>query len=159
MKPDWAFSPRISVDYKIPRYEINLKGGAGIFVGHIVNAGILMSSIAIAAASTSAPQEFIPDPYNQPDSNLRDLSLIAKDFKYPSVFRSSFVIEKKLWKNWMFSIEGIFTKNIQDVAFRNVNILPPTRKSEKPDSRNIYSTRYITISRSKFLWNCLFTHE
>jgi hypothetical protein len=40
----------------------------------------------------------------------------------------------------MVSIEGIFTKNIQDVAFQNVNILPPTRRSEKPDSRSIYST-------------------
>jgi hypothetical protein len=27
-----------------------------------------------------------------------------------------------------------------DAAFRNVNILPPVRKSEPPDSRNIYST-------------------
>ena len=141
MKPDWAFSPRINVDYKIPKYEINVKVGAGIFVGHIVNAWHFdVFNSNSGSINILRPPQFIPDPYNQPDSNLRDLNLIAKDFKYPSVFRSSIVIEKKLWKNWMVSLEGIFTKNIQDVAFQNVNILPPTRRSEKPDSRNIYST-------------------
>jgi hypothetical protein len=140
MKPDWAFSPRIGVDYKIPRYEINLKGGAGIFVGHIVNRWHFDVFNSNSGSIDIRPRQFIPDPYNQPDSNLRDLNLIARDFKYPSVFRSSLVIEKKLWKNWMFSVEGIFTKNIQDAAFRNVNILPPTRTSEKPDSRNVYDT-------------------
>ncbi len=140
MKPDWAFSPRIGVDYKIPKYEINLKGGAGIFVGHIVNIWHFDVFNSNSGSIDIRPQQFIPDPYNQPDSNLRDLNLIARNFKYPSVFRSSIVIEKKLWKNWLVSIEGIFTKNIQDVAFQNVNILPPTRRSEKPDSRNIYST-------------------
>jgi hypothetical protein len=139
MKPDWAFSPRIGLDYKIPKYEINLKGGAGIFVGHIVNVWHFDVFNSNSGSIDIRPQQFIPDPYNQPDSNLRDLNLIAKNFKYPSVFRSSLVVEKKLWKNWMVSIEGIFTKNIQDVAFQNVNILPPTRRSEKPDSRNIYS--------------------
>jgi hypothetical protein len=140
MKPDWAFSPRIGVDYKIPKYEINLKGGAGIFVGHIVNIWHFDVFNSNSGSIDIRPQQFIPDPYNQPDSNLRDLNLIAKDFKYPSVFRSSIVVEKKIGKNWMVSIEGIFTKNIQDVAFQNVNILPPTRRSEKPDSRSIYST-------------------
>ena len=142
MKPHWDLSPRISVDYKIPGAEIILKAGAGIFVGHIVNIWHYEVFNSNIGSIDIKPQEFIPDPYNQPqpDSSLRDLSLIARNFKYPSVFRSSFVLSKKIWKNWTFSIEGIFTKNIVDAAFRNVNILPPTRKSEPPDSRNIYST-------------------
>lgn len=141
MKPDWAFSPRISVDYKLRRYDINFKGGAGIFVGHVINIWHFdVFNSNIGSIDNRGPQQFIPDPYNQPDSNLRDLNLIARNFKYPAVFRSSLVASKKLWKNWIFSIEGIFTKNIQDVAFRNVNILPPSRRSELPDSRNIYST-------------------
>jgi hypothetical protein len=141
MKPDWALSPRISVDYKLRRYDINFKGGAGIFVGHVINIWHFdVFNSNIGSIDIRGPQQFIPDPYNQPDSNLRDLNLIARNFKYPAVFRSSLVASKKLWKNWTFSIEGIFTKNIRDVAFRNVNILPPVRKTELPDSRNIYST-------------------
>src|SRR4030095_914000 len=142
MKPHLAVSPRISVDYKIPGPEIILKAGAGIFVRHIVN--IWHNEVFncnTGSINIIKPQEFIPDPYNQPqpDSSVKDLSLIARNFKYPSVFMSSFVLSKRIWKNWTFSIEGIFTKNMVDAAFRNVNILPPTRRSEPPDSRNIYS--------------------
>jgi hypothetical protein len=140
MKPDWALSPRISVDYKLRRYDINFNGGAGIFVGHIINIWHFDVFNSNIGSIDIKPQQFIPDPYDQPDSNLRDLNLIARNFKYPAVFRSSLVASKKLWKKWTFSIEGIFTKNIQDASFRNVNILPPTRRSELPDSRNIYST-------------------
>ena len=140
MKPHWALSPRISVDYKIRRYDINLKGGAGIFVGHIVNIWHYDIFNSKSGSIDISPQQFISDPYNQPDSNLRDLNLIARNFKYPSVFRSSFVASKKLWKTWTFSVEGIITKNIHEVAFRNINILPPARKSELPDARNVYST-------------------
>ncbi len=64
---------------------------------------------------------------------------MARHFKYPSVFRSSVLAEKKAWKSWTFSIEGIFTKNMNEVVFRNVNIVPPERKSALPDKRNIYS--------------------
>jgi len=65
---------------------------------------------------------------------------VAKHFKYPSVFRTSFAAEKKTSNNWTFSIEGIFTKNIHETVFRNVNIMPPIGQSAIPDSRNIYST-------------------
>jgi len=142
MKPHWALSPRMSVEYKIPRTGILLKAGAGIFVGHIVNIWHHEVFNNNTGSIDIKPQEFIPDPYNQPqpDSSIKDRTLIARNFKYPSVFRSSFVLSKKLWKNWTFSMEGIFTKNIADAAFRNVNVPPPPRKSELPDSRNIYST-------------------
>ena len=140
MKPHWAVSPRIGIEHTRPKAKINIKAGAGVFVGHIVNIwhhDVFNNNIG---SLDTKPLQFIADPYNQPDSNLQDLNLIARRFKYPSVFRSSLIVQKKLWKSWAFSIEGIFTKNIQEVSFKNVNILPPTRSSELPDSRNIYST-------------------
>ena len=140
MKPHWAISPRVSVDYKIRGAELNVKGGAGIFVGHIVNIWHYdVFNNNLGSIDIRKPTEFISDPYNQPDSNLRDLNLIGRHFKYPSVFRSSLVVSKELRNNWTLSLEGIFTQNITDVAFRNINILPPTRKTEPPDSRNVYA--------------------
>jgi len=147
-----AFSPRIGVDFKLPQYDIILRGGAGIFLGHIVNVWPFNVFGSGYGNIDINPQQyglsFIPDPYNQPTpqslnidaSNLKGaLNLMAKHFKFPSVFRSSLVAEKKLRNSWTVSIEGIFTKNIHEVAFRSVNILPPVGKSAMPDSRNIYS--------------------
>ena len=81
MKSHWAFSPRVSVDYNVPGLGFNLKGGAGIFVGHIVNIWHYdVFSSNIGSIDIIRPQEFIPDPYNQPDSNLRDLNLDSQAF-------------------------------------------------------------------------------
>jgi hypothetical protein len=152
MNAQQVLSPRIGIDYKIPKYNLTFRGGAGIFVGHIVNFwayNIYNSGIGTLDIS---PQQyglkFNADPYKQPNphslnidaSNLKGaLNLMAENFKYPSVFKTSVAIEKKTNNNWIFSIDAIITKNIVEVAFRNVNILPPVEKSAAPDSRNIYS--------------------
>ena len=65
---------------------------------------------------------------------------MSKHLKYTSVFRTSIAAEKRIKNNWTFSIEGIFTKNIHEAAFQNVNIVPPVFTSDMPDSRNVYST-------------------
>jgi hypothetical protein len=148
MKADWTLSPRFGIEYKLSKIGIILKGGAGIFTGHTINAWIADVFNSNTASIDIAPQQFIPDPYNQPTAeslnidpaNLKGiLNLIAKGYKFPSIFRTSIAAEKKIKNNWTFSIEGIFTKNIHEALFRNVNILPPTRISAMPDSRNIYS--------------------
>ena len=69
-----------------------------------------------------------------------ELDLIAQKFKFPSVLKTSIALEKKIKNFWTLSFEGILTKNINEAAFRNINILPPTKKSDLPDSRNIYSS-------------------
>lgn len=148
MNTHLALSPRFSVDYKILKPNITLKAGAGIFVGHIINAWIFDVFNGNTGSIDITPKQFFPDPYNQPTpaslnidpSDLKgSLIVIAKHFKYPSVFRSSFIAEKKLSNNWLFSIEWMFTKNIHEMSFRNVNILPPVNKSQGPGARNIYS--------------------
>ncbi|MEO6611066.1 MAG: carboxypeptidase regulatory-like domain-containing protein [Chitinophagaceae bacterium] len=152
LRSNWSLSPRVSAEYKLHRSQILVKAGAGIFSGHIVNAWLFNVFNSVDGFIDINPQQsglnFNPDPYQQPDpqslgmdpSNLKGvLSLMAKGFKYPSVFRTSLAIEKKLKSTWAFSIEGIFTKNIQEAAFRNVNILPPAIQTSGPGARNTYS--------------------
>jgi hypothetical protein len=152
MKAQWVFSPRIGVDYELPKHKITVRGGAGVFSGHIVNVWPFNIFNTGTGSIDISPQQyglnFIADPYSQPTpqslnmdaSNLKgDLNLMAKNFKYPAVFRASLGAEKRLKKAWTFSIEGILTKNIHEAAFRSVNILPPVGRSASPGSRNIYS--------------------
>jgi outer membrane receptor protein involved in Fe transport len=37
MEPHGALSPRFGINYKIPKYGLTLRGGAGIFVGRSIN--------------------------------------------------------------------------------------------------------------------------
>jgi hypothetical protein len=152
MKPQWNASPRISAEYLIKSAKVTLKGGAGIFSGHTLNAWTNEVFNSFVGNIDINPElyglGFNPNPYDQPTpqslnvdpSNFRGfLYLQAKHFKYPSVFRSSFAVAKK-WNGWLFSIEAIFTKNVNEVVFRNVNITPPNKISAPPDARNVYST-------------------
>ncbi len=155
MKPHWQLSPRIGFTYKIPKKNIIIKGGGGIFTGHILNvwSSVLQQNNGISIGSINInPQQygliFNPDPYNQPTpqslginpANAKgELDLISKNFKYPTVFRSTLTVIKRLKSNWTFSVEGIVTKNIYETKYTNINILPPTKQSSAPDTRNIYS--------------------
>ncbi|MEJ7823549.1 MAG: carboxypeptidase regulatory-like domain-containing protein, partial [Chitinophagaceae bacterium] len=149
MNAQWILSPRVGFNYNLPKRTIIIKGGAGIFSGHIIN--VWASSIYSKGIGNLDinPQQyglpFIADPYGQPTPQSlnidlsKELYLIAPGLKFPSVLKSSIAIEKKLKNNWAFSIEGIFTKNINEMLFRNINILPPIGKSALPNTRNIYS--------------------
>jgi hypothetical protein len=154
MKPHWQLSPRIGFTYKIPDKNIIIKGGGGIFTGHILNiwSSVLQqfNGVSIGGININPQQyglKFNPDPYNQPTvqslgidpANAKgELDLISKNFKYPTVFRSSLTVIKRLKSNWTFTIEGIVTQNIHATKYTNVNILPPTKQTSAPDARNIY---------------------
>lgn len=91
---------------------------------------------------------FNPDPFNQPDfqalginpeSKKGTANIIARKYKYPSVFRTSLSMDKKFLYDWNLIAEIYFTKNINENLITNVNLLPPTIKLPPPGSRNIYS--------------------
>jgi len=149
IRSHWMVSPRAGFDYKLPEIGLNLKGGAGIFLGHIVNFWLFDVFNSHTGTIDILTQHFYPDPYNQPSpeslsinpSDIKGtLVLIDKAFKYPAVFRSTISAEKELKKGWSLSLEGIITKNIHETYFQNINILPPLGTSAAPGSRNIFST-------------------
>lgn len=155
MRPSLQFAPRVGFTYRHLADKIVIKGGAGMFIGHIINvwSSLLHGNNGVSIGSINlTPQQyglkFNPDPYQQPNPNSLginpahakgELNLIARDFKYPSVFRTSLSFEKKLKSQWKFLIEGVLTKNTREVKYANVNIVPPTVKTSLPDKRNVYS--------------------
>lgn len=69
-----------------------------------------------------------------------DMNIIAKDFHLPAVLRGSFGADKKLGNGWSVNFDVMYTKNIFEVDWKNVNIALPTVKTTGPDSRLVYST-------------------
>ncbi|HNJ58856.1 MAG TPA: TonB-dependent receptor, partial [Chitinophagaceae bacterium] len=171
--PKASLSPRIGFTYKIPEENVVFRGGAGLFAGRIPlvwpggvynNTGLSVGGVSLNSitATTAANLHFIADPYNQPTaqslginiSNAKgQVDLIAKDFRLPKVFRASLAFDKRFDNGWSLTAEVILTKNINEIYYQNLNILPPTLKATGPDNRTVYaagnaSAPYIPINNN-----------
>ena len=68
-----------------------------------------------------------------------DMNLIAKKFHLPAVLRGSLGADKKLGNGWTATFDLMYTKNIYEVDWKNVNIAPPSVVTSGPDSRLVHS--------------------
>lgn len=69
-----------------------------------------------------------------------DMNLISKKFRLPAVLKVSIGGEKKLDKGWTLGLDALYTRNLSEVDWANVNFAKPTVTTTGPDSRLIYST-------------------
>jgi hypothetical protein len=67
------------------------------------------------------------------------MDLVSKDFRLPKIFRASLAIDKKLKDNWSITVEGSFSKNINEIYYRRLDINPPVAQLSGPDNRYIYN--------------------
>ena len=53
-----------------------------------------------------------------------EINLIDPDFKFPQVFRTNVGVDQELGLGFVATLEGIYSKSINDVTYRNLNIEP-----------------------------------
>ena len=132
------------------------------------NTGNLIGEVNVSAANNAAGLQnpnynggvqfngaalpFRPDinnQYTQTDFGLPanlltpqgDLNVIDRNFKLPTVFKTSLGLDKKLGKGWTLTTEASFTKNIYEVDWKNVNFAPNSGlRLTGPDTREINNT-------------------
>ena len=51
-----------------------------------------------------------------------EINLIDPDFKFPQVFRTNVGVDQELGLGFVATLEGIYSKSINDVTYRNLNI-------------------------------------
>ena len=51
-----------------------------------------------------------------------EINLISPDFKFPQVFRTNVGLDQELGAGFVATVEGIYTKAVNDVVYRNLNI-------------------------------------
>ena len=150
-----SFSPRVGFTYKIPEENMVIRGGLGMFTGRIPlvwpggmfqNNGIFIGGYTANSTQLNTIR-FRSNPAAQwtptevgAGITKGPLNLTAAEFSTPKVFRTSLAVDKKFGNGWSGTLEGIFTQNMNEIYYTNINILPPIGVSVGPGSRNIYTT-------------------
>lgn len=153
-----SVSPRLGFNYDVKGDRtLQVRGGTGIFLGRVpmvwpggvyTNSGVLVGGVSRAGVTNTKP--FVSDvaggQYTLASFGGSDvvpsgeLNLITNTFKLPSVWRSSLGIDKRVGNGWIFSVEGIYTKNRNDVAYSNVVLdKNAIKQTAGADIRTIYS--------------------
>ena len=149
------WSPRVGVRWNVPDEKMVVRGGTGLFTGRIpfvyltnlpTGVGPYQFGTLITPSSVGANLNnflFNPDPhaynpfYNSTLSPTLfptkggtvvptgSYALIAKDYKFPQVWRTDFAIDKQLGNGFSTTFEALYTKDINATYMFNANQKAP----------------------------------
>jgi hypothetical protein len=158
------WSPRLGFNWDLSQGQrsTQLRGGIGIFSGtppfvwisnQYSNTGADYGRVAVNDYDINLGDGFFsPDPNNQPtpggSTNLptvqtTEINLIADDFKYPQSLKIDLALDQELPGGILATLEGIYSKAINEVVFRNINLEVQDRSAYgRPIYGSIYYNSY-----------------
>lgn len=134
-------SPRLGFNWDaMGNRTLQVRGGAGIFSGpppfvwisnQASNNGVQFGSIVLSGAAAPA---FNADPnVYRPTSGAANpnygIAVTDHDFKYPQVLKTGLAMDKKFKGDYILTLEGTYTKDINAVYFSNINLNQDPTKS------------------------------
>ena len=150
------WSPRFGFNYDLSEDRTTqIRGGGGLFAGlppavwlsnAYSNTGVDFSRVDVATFRGQVVPPASTDPDNQPNlpgvAPTSDIVLLDKDFKMPQVFRTNLAIDRQLPQGLIGTLEVLYSKNVSEVFFRNLNQGDPNNPGEPvgttPDGRPDY---------------------
>ncbi|MDE3182549.1 MAG: TonB-dependent receptor [Bacteroidota bacterium] len=137
-------SPRIGFNYDVNgKHQTQLRGGIGLFTGRIPfvwisnqysNTGV--ESIKFDDYSPTAAEVFNYDPKgahlgayipSNPASAPSEIDITSHNFKVPRTLRANLAVDQKLPWGLIGTIEGVFTKTLDDIAYQDINTAAPAQ--------------------------------
>ena len=131
-KPSVLISPRIGFRWRIAEGADGstlLRGGAGIFSGRIPfvwisncfsNTGVTQQGYTLDSTKGQSVPKFGEEPSGAVGvSSNPMINVVATDFTYPQIMRATLALEQE-YKGWHFTLEGIFSKSINDLLITNL---------------------------------------
>ena len=141
-------SPRVGFRYDwLGDQSLILRGGAGLFTGRIPMAWLAYAFYNTGDSYGGFDQKADQKPFvpgsnplkggangigdfirdngaviNNPNSGKTQADLVDNGFVMPQVLRTSLALDYTTASQWKFSLEGIYTKNIKDVLFQQLNV-------------------------------------
>ncbi|MCD6347922.1 MAG: TonB-dependent receptor [Bacteroidales bacterium] len=141
-KSQVMFSPRLGFNWDVSGDEnTQLRGGIGIFTsrlplvwpgGSYTNNGLTIGGVYV---KSSWGYDIVfsgdwQDQYTNTDFGMEDaipsgqMDLFTSNFKFPQMFRANLGLDQKLAWGMIGTVEGIFTKTINNMNYYNMNVSP-----------------------------------
>ncbi len=135
-------SPRIGFRwYTADSHKTLVRGGTGLFTGRVPfvwlsnnwsNTGVEMKGTTISSGVPSF-ETYGNDPVAAMNSaagsaSKPTINTVSKDFKYPQVFRTNLAGEQILPGNWKVTLEGIYSKTMNNVWWENLALTDNGKK-------------------------------
>ncbi len=148
------FSPRVGFNYDVTGTRSTvLRGGIGIFTSRIpfVWPGAMFNNNGLTQGRVdegdlTPPIRFRPDidnQYTNPNFAIPSgqIDIFTQDFKYPQVLRGNLAIDQNLPGGIKATLEGVYTKTLNNVVYTNVNSDPRVgfTWTNTPDQRQIFT--------------------
>lgn len=159
------FSPRVGFNWDITGdAKTQVRGGVGVFTGRppfvwlsnqVGNNGVSTGSLTLRDAAAAAIRfnpnqpQFAVNPEGQlVDTNgvpvpgvssTANIAVVAPDFKFPQLFRANLAVDKKLPGDVILSLEGIYSKDINAIIYKDLNLNTPIGRRDS-DGREVFST-------------------
>jgi len=149
-------SPRVGFNYDLTGdRKTQLRGGLGIFTSRIpfvwmggsyTNNGLTIGGVG-ATGSDLDSLNFEPIPGDNPtatDFGQTDavpsgqMDLFASDFKYPQMLRASLGLDVQLPLGITGTVEGMYTKTLNNILYQNLNVKPSDENFAGVDNRPLF---------------------
>ncbi|WP_276499110.1 TonB-dependent receptor [Pontibacter litorisediminis] len=143
----WA--PRFGFNYTPTEdRSFQVRGGTGIFTGRVpfvwlsnqfTNTGTVFGTVF-----QNNPKEFVTDVEDQRNAGASDrtveVNVVSEDFKLPQVWRSNLAVDYTLPGEIVATVEGIYSKTLNDVVYKNLNLTEPVGTLPGVDNRDVYAS-------------------
>jgi hypothetical protein len=141
---DLYVSPRVSFNWDVLGDQtLAVRGGTGIFMGRIpfawlaypyYNNGLKYNNVDCRPSATAGcagnnpvvPLVSNPATISSLQSGVYEMNIIDNGFKLPTVNRSSLAVDKRFAQGFQVTLEGTYTKSINDVKFLNIGLKDST---------------------------------
>ncbi len=171
-KANANFSPRIGFNWDpFSNKSTQIRGGIGLFSGRPAfvwlanqagNNGMLSGQINDISNTTNADKtkwvvinnkkypftdnvkRFEPATVTRPAKSY-NIAATDADFKFPQVLRGSLAIDQKLPGGIVATVEGMYSKTLNDMLYYQANLKAPATKFAGADTRPRYNnTKYVS---------------
>jgi len=163
------YSPRVGFNWDVKGdRSTTVRGGTGIFTGRVPfvwlsnqlsNNGVLFGTMTITDQATLANMPFSPDvtayiPANGAANTSYTLNSTVKDFKISQVYRSNIGVDQVLPGDFVMTVEGMYTKELNNIYLRDANLISSTRNIVGSGDYAIFGTwTNPTAANRDLTWN------